>query len=159
MCTTCGCNEGAKSSLTNLETGQAVPIHHHEHHHPGHEHLHAHGPVAFEGKVISLEEEILAKNNRLAERNRQQFQERNILSLNLLSAPGAGKTTLLRILASLAKPTLGQACVAGYDVTESDPRMRREIGVISHASFLYPDLTALENLQFYAKLYGLEDPD
>lgn len=58
--------------------------------------------------------------------------------LTIFGPNGAGKTTLLSILASLTRPTMGEARVAGYDVAESDPRMRREIGVISHASFLYP---------------------
>ena len=79
--------------------------------------------------------------------------------LTIFGPNGAGKTTLQGILSSLTRPTAGQARVAGYDVTDNDPRMRREIGVISHASFLYPDLTALENLVFYARLYGLADPE
>jgi len=124
MCTTCGCNEGAKSSLTNLETGQSVPIHHH----PGHEHPHAHGPVAFDGKIISLEEEILAKNNRLAERNRQQFQERNILALNLLSAPGAGKTTLLERTLSDLKGDFDFQVIEGDQATTRDAERIRATG-------------------------------
>ncbi len=79
--------------------------------------------------------------------------------LTIFGPNGAGKTTLLRILASLTRPSAGEAWVAGYDVNESDPRMRRQIGVISHASFLYGDLTALENLVFTARLYGLPRPE
>jgi hydrogenase nickel incorporation protein HypB len=125
MCTTCGCNEGAKSTLTNPETGQSVPVHHHEHHHPGHGHPHPHGPDAFEGKIISLEEEILAKNNALAERNRQQFQERNILALNLLSAPGAGKTTLLeRTLTDLDREFVFQVIEGDQATTRDADRIR-----------------------------------
>lgn len=71
---------------------------------------------------------------------------------------GAGKTTLIRILSALTQATSGSARVAGYDVAEGDPRMRREIGVISHASYLYADLTAYENICFYARMYNLEDP-
>ncbi len=87
------------------------------------------------------------------------FQLRPGEFLTIFGPNGAGKTTLLSILASLTRPTMGDARVAGYDVADSDPRMRREIGVISHASFLYPDLTALENLIFYARLYGLDQPE
>jgi heme exporter protein A len=47
--------------------------------------------------------------------------------------------------------------VAGFDVLGGSVRLRKEIGVISHATCLYPDLTALENLLFYGKLYGLND--
>ncbi len=87
------------------------------------------------------------------------FEMRTGEFLTIFGPNGAGKTTLLSILASLAQPTAGSARVAGYDVTDSDPRMRRQIGVISHASFLYADLTAQENLVFYARLYGLDQPE
>jgi len=79
--------------------------------------------------------------------------------LTVFGPNGAGKTTLIRILASLTRPTEGLARVAGYDVTANDPRMRRAIGVISHASFLYADLSAFENVVFYAKMYGVEQPE
>jgi len=79
--------------------------------------------------------------------------------LTIFGPNGAGKTTLLKILAGLARPTRGTARVAGYDVLEGDPGMKREIGVIAHASCLYADLSAVENLIFYAKMYGLEQPE
>lgn len=78
--------------------------------------------------------------------------------LTVFGPNGAGKTTLIRMLSSLTRPTSGRATVAGYDVTANDPAMRREIGVISHASFLYADLSAFENVQFYAKMYGVDNP-
>lgn len=77
--------------------------------------------------------------------------------LSLFGPNGAGKTTLIKILAGLTKPTSGTALVSGYDVQKGDSGLRRDIGVISHASCLYADLTALENLVFYAKMYGLEN--
>lgn len=77
--------------------------------------------------------------------------------LTVFGPNGAGKTTLLRILAGLTRPTSGAATVAGYDVAEGNPGLRRELGVISHASCLYADLSALENLMFYADMYGLEN--
>ncbi len=79
--------------------------------------------------------------------------------LTVFGPNGAGKTTLIRILSSLTRPTDGVAHVAGFDVAQNDPDMRRRIGVISHHSFLYGDLTALENIKFYARMYGLEDPE
>ena len=87
------------------------------------------------------------------------FELRQGEFLTVFGPNGAGKTTLIRILSSLTRPTAGTARVAGYDVTDNDPSMRRQIGVISHASFLYADLTALENICFYARMYGLEDPE
>jgi hydrogenase nickel incorporation protein HypB len=73
--------------------------HHHDaHSHHGHHHEHSHSHEAGHShahRTIELEQEILAKNNQLAERNRGWLAGRNILALNLVSSPGAGKTTLL----------------------------------------------------------------
>jgi len=79
--------------------------------------------------------------------------------LSLFGPNGAGKTTLIRILSALTRPSSGTAKVAGYDVAEAEPEMRRTIGVISHASFLYADLSPLENIRFYATLYGVENAE
>ena len=78
-------------------------------------------------------------------------------SFALLGPNGAGKTTLVRVLSTLLRPNTGSARVAGYDVLEEPEEVRRRIGVVSHESFLYPELTARENLHFYAKLYGCEE--
>lgn len=78
--------------------------------------------------------------------------------LTLLGPNGAGKTTLLNMLSSLTRPTSGTATVAGYNVLDGNPALRKEIGVISHSSYLYADLSAFENMLFYAKIYGLENP-
>ena len=78
--------------------------------------------------------------------------------LSILGPNGAGKTTLLRVLATLARPTGGEATVAGVDIKEQPDEAREHIGLISHQSMLYPDLTAEENLLLYAQLYGVEDP-
>ena len=77
--------------------------------------------------------------------------------LSIFGPNGAGKTTLLRVLSTLARPTNGEALVAGVDVREEPDKAREHIGLISHQSMLYPDLTAEENLLLYAKLYGVED--
>lgn len=79
--------------------------------------------------------------------------------LSIFGPNGAGKTTLLRVLSTLARPTNGEALVAGVDVREEPDKAREHIGLISHQSMLYPDLTAEENLLLYAKLYGVEDPE
>jgi heme exporter protein A len=79
--------------------------------------------------------------------------------LSVFGPNGAGKTTLIKILTGLTRPSSGTARVAGYEVEEGRSEMRREIGVISHSTALYADLTPMENLIFFGKMYGLEHPD
>lgn len=73
----------------------------------------------------------------------------------LLGPNGAGKTTFLRILASLARPSLGEVKVAGYKLPSEASQVRARLGVVTHLPLLYGDLTAEENLRFYAQMYGL----
>lgn len=73
----------------------------------------------------------------------------------LLGPNGAGKTTFLRILASLSRPSLGQVQIAGFDLPNQAAAVRARLGVVSHLPLLYDDLTAEENLHFYARMYGI----
>ena len=75
----------------------------------------------------------------------------------LLGANGAGKTTLLRCAATLLRPSRGSVRIAGLDPATHGAAARRRLAVLGHESFLYPDLTAVENLSFYARLYGVAD--
>ena len=68
--------------------------------------------------------------------------------LALFGPNGAGKTTLLRLLAGLLRPTAGKAVVGGHSP-------RGQVGLISHQTMLYPALTALENVEFAARLHGV----
>jgi len=105
MCTTCGCSDDAHATFID-SVGHPVGSAEHEHTHAhdgGDAHNHAHGrhhhtPIAQDGqtpRTLRLEQDILAKNNRLAERNRGWLEGRGVVALNVMSAPGAGKTTLL----------------------------------------------------------------
>jgi hydrogenase nickel incorporation protein HypB len=125
MCETCGCLDGAEVKVVNLKTAKTLDltsknhhgdlhyhahhihdddhshdhVHYHDHvhdHDHDHDHDHSHDDTAHSrASTVLLEQNVLAKNAALAERNRAWFSGREILALNLVSAPGAGKTTLL----------------------------------------------------------------
>jgi len=77
----------------------------------------------------------------------------------ILGPNGAGKTTFLRILASLSRPTLGEVQIAGYRLPSQASAVRHRLGVVSHFPLLYGDLTAEENLRFFARLYSVPHAD
>ncbi|HXG13004.1 MAG TPA: hydrogenase nickel incorporation protein HypB [Gemmataceae bacterium] len=119
MCATCGC------SGTAPDLG-------HSHAHEGRPHGHSpeHGPdrAPSHGTIIRLEQAVLAKNDRLAERNRGWLEGRNILAVNLVSAPGAGKTTLLeRTIRDLAGE-FSFHVIEGDQATDHDARRIRAAG-------------------------------
>jgi heme exporter protein A len=75
--------------------------------------------------------------------------------LTLFGPNGAGKTTFLRILSSLSRPTTGAVRIAGYVLPQQAAEVRSVLGVVSHQPLLYGDLSAEENLRFYARMYAL----
>ncbi|GAB4284961.1 MAG: ABC transporter ATP-binding protein [Coriobacteriia bacterium] len=79
--------------------------------------------------------------------------------LSIFGPNGAGKTTLVKVLTTLLNPTSGSASVCGLDVVAEAVALRHRIGLISHNPLLYPDLTAEENLLFFADLYGVRDAE
>lgn len=79
--------------------------------------------------------------------------------LTIFGPNGAGKTTLIRCLATLARPTTGTVELLGTMLTRAAAGIRSRIGVVSHQSFLYGQLTARENLLFYARMFAVEHPD
>ncbi|MGH7914881.1 MAG: ATP-binding cassette domain-containing protein [Candidatus Binataceae bacterium] len=76
----------------------------------------------------------------------------------VIGANGAGKSTLIQLLAGLCAPGTGAAMLFGEPARSLGPALRRRVGLLSHQSFLYPNLTARENLEFYATLYGVNGP-
>jgi heme ABC exporter ATP-binding subunit CcmA len=84
------------------------------------------------------------------------FELRDGECLVLFGANGAGKSTLLKILATLLRPSAGAVRVAGLDAVKQAEAVRTLVGFLGHSSYLYEDLTALENLKFWATLGGLD---
>lgn len=74
----------------------------------------------------------------------------------LLGANGTGKTTLLRILAGLTKPSAGSVCINGLDIVQDAQQIRHLIGFVGHQPYLYDELTALENLLFFGRMYAVK---
>lgn len=140
MCGTCGCGEPSRGTVTNLQTGKSVAVEHAHRHSRDrahrHDHAHTHTrdrPHAFahehsHGRTISLEAQILAKNDKLAARNRAWFAGRNILALNLVSSPGAGKTTLLERTIRELSSELPISVVEGDQETINDAERIRSTG-------------------------------
>ncbi len=86
------------------------------------------------------------------------FQATRGTVLGLLGPNGAGKSTMLALLATLLRPSGGRIRYGTHDAAAPSPALRASIGVLGHDLFLYPELTALENLEFFAGLYALADP-
>ena len=108
MCTTCGC------SPEDLHHDHGDGHHHHDH---GHDH--GTGGAAG-GKKISIETDILARNNRLAAGNREMFAARKVFVLNMVSSPGSGKTTLLEKTLKDLSGTTRSAVIEGDQQTDND---------------------------------------
>lgn len=75
--------------------------------------------------------------------------------LILLGPNGAGKTTLVKILATLLRPSAGGGRVVGFDLLREAERIRQRVGILAHGSYVYEDLSAQENLRFWATMAGI----
>ncbi len=124
MCTTCGC--GPDTLLKHVHD-HGDHAHSHE---QGHDHGHGRDGTA-EGRrtVIAIEEDILAKNNRLAAFNRSLFKDKGIFVLNLVSSPGSGKTTLLERTLRDLSGTYRFSVIEGDQQTDNDARRIAATGV------------------------------
>ena len=145
MCTTCGCGpgevtiEGVHTAHEHVHADGTRHSHDHGHEHGEHAHPHArdhdhdhgsehsHAPGVTPKRMVQIEQDILAKNNAYAQKNRQTLAERGIFALNLVSSPGSGKTTLLCKTIQLLK---GQtvAVIEGDQQTSQDAERIRATG-------------------------------
>ncbi len=150
MCRDCGCGLPG-------EEPAGISVHHHDHDHE-HDHEHDHGPGHHHGedhvhphthshahshshddehehggpseprRLVEVRQSILAKNEKLAERNRGFFHARGLLVLNVLSSPGSGKTTFLQETLRRSKDRLKAAVIVGDLATDNDAQRLRETG-------------------------------
>ena len=131
MCDTCGCSTDGGAVLR--KPGQSdyhVHVNEHEHAH-GEHHSHEHGDHHHEGsgRKVLLEQDVLQKNNLLAERNRGYFEARKIFALNFLSSPGSGKTSLLEKIIPALKQHVPVAVIEGDQQTTNDADRIQALGV------------------------------
>ncbi|WP_367154327.1 hydrogenase nickel incorporation protein HypB [Methylomonas sp. HYX-M1] len=134
MCGVCGCGEGLNHSHEHDHDHQHGHAHAHghgEHHHHDHSHgpEHAHAPGLTPTRMVQIERDILAENNRYAGQNRDYFAERAMLALNLVSSPGSGKTTLLTETVLRLKDQIAMAVIEGDQQTARDADRIRATGV------------------------------
>ena len=139
MCDTCGCSADGGAVLrkpgeSDYHVHVTLGSEEHTHHHAGaehHDHDHGHKHHHHEGtsRKIMLEQDVLQKNNLLAERNRGYFDARNILALNFLSSPGSGKTSLLEKIIPLLQQRFPVAVIEGDQQTTNDADRIHALGV------------------------------
>lgn len=152
MCGTCGCSD-PEGTITIRRPGEVDHEHihghghghghhHHDHphdhsHHHGHDHEHGHThshdhPHTHghgNGRIIQLEQDILSRNNLMAERNRGFFEAKNITTLNFLSSPGSGKTTLLEKTIAALKDEISFYVIEGDQQSMNDAERIETTGV------------------------------
>ncbi len=112
MCATCGCTDLDEPGPLSSD----------------HDHGHDHGPAGGHGRTVTLQQKILAKNDDLAQHNRQWLRARGVLAVNLMSSPGSGKTTLLERTSRDLAGKLALSVVEGDQETALDAGRIRAAG-------------------------------
>jgi len=137
MCTTCGCGSGE----VNIEAAVASGRHHHlddDHFHPhlhgDHSHSHSHGDRhthshPLESRIVTVEQDLLARNDECAAANRRGFEAHGIFVVNLVSSPGSGKTALLVRIADALRERTPICVIEGDQQTSHDVERIRAVGI------------------------------
>ena len=125
--------------------------------------LHKYGTV---GNRMTWKERPVIETDRL---NRNYGRVKAIANVKMTVAPGekvvligpngSGKTTLIKLFSTLIRPTSGILRLFGQDALSDGAQIRRKVGVLLHEPLLYNQLTALENLRFYAKMFQVPDEE
>ncbi|MCM2301533.1 MAG: hydrogenase nickel incorporation protein HypB [Flavobacteriaceae bacterium] len=131
MCGTCGCSNGNKITISNLENHHHDHHDHHHHDHPhshdlDHSHTHHHSTTKM---TLEVEQDILHHNNITAARNRGFFEAKNIFTINLVSSPGSGKTSLLERTISDLKNDIPFYVIEGDQQTQNDANRIKALNI------------------------------
>ena len=142
MCKDCGCGLPGDVAIDGVPVGsepshpEGLKTHSHDHDHThGHDHVHGHDhehphPHPHEHhRTVTVEQGILDKNDRLAERNRGYFKAKKLFVLNVLASPGAGKTAFIERMAADLQGRLRLGVIVGDLATDNDARRLRQAGV------------------------------
>lgn len=121
MCSTCGCGDAGGEIKITIPGEKVLEVSHHHHGHShGHDHGHSHHHHTNEKTILEIEQDILGKNDLLAQRNRGYFEAKNIIAINLVSSPGSGKTSLLEATLKDLQNEIEFSVIEGDQQTAND---------------------------------------
>jgi hydrogenase nickel incorporation protein HypB len=130
MCEDCGCQEGNERKYfghTHTHDGHTHTnddhTHSHDHEHP---HSHEHEETGEHSRILTMEHNILAKNDHIAKHNREWLAEKGVITINFISSPGSGKTTLLQKTLEALKGKLNCSVIVGDQSTDNDAQRLKE---------------------------------
>lgn len=109
-----------------------------------------------EGLAIEVNGLKKSFGNRLALRS-IDLNIRQGESVVIFGPNGAGKTTLIKVLATIINPSSGKVIIKGFNLKDSAEKIRSQIGVVTHQTFLYNNLTVYENLEYYSRMYDVPE--
>ena len=131
MCEDCGCQEGNERKYFGHTHTHGEHTHTHDgdshSHNHDHEHPHAHEHESSESsRILNIEHNILAKNDHIAQHNREWLAKKNVITINFISSPGSGKTTLLQKTLEALKGKLNCSVIVGDQSTDNDAQRLKE---------------------------------